>query len=94
MQPHPDPAMVSTPQAPVHARMQHGEHSLPSFQEMAAGLTGGRDFQLHSHPACNGKVLVSITLCALGLQCKGECRTGIVLPQDMGQISGLLPALA
>ena len=37
-----DTAMM-TPQAPVHARTQHADHSLaglPSFPEMAAGLAG------------------------------------------------------
>ena len=44
MQPQPDMAIM-TPQAPVHARMQHADHSLAGldpFQEMAAGLAGGQ----------------------------------------------------
>lgn len=42
MTPHPDQAVLATPQMPVHARSQHGTQSLnafPSSQEFAAGLT-------------------------------------------------------
>lgn len=41
MQPQLEQTMLATPQAPVHARPQHGTHSLsglPSLQEIAAGL--------------------------------------------------------
>ncbi len=43
MGPHSDQPMMATPQAPVHARPQHGAqgyNAFPSFQDIAAGLAG------------------------------------------------------
>ncbi len=51
MGPHSDQPMMATPQAPVHARLQHGAqgyNAFPSFQDIAAGLAAAGELPLQS----------------------------------------------
>ena len=78
MGPHSDQPMMATPQAPVHARPQHGAqgyNAFPSFQDIAAGLAAaGKPVPIFSILVASPFLgLEQIIMAISGTQCLGYC---------------------